>query len=135
MWILTPKSWLLVSGMRNFLLWHKSNLIKTTKVTDINFYYTFVTLWVKPKIILPGKSEHIFHTFPIFSTWSNPPRINPDCYCHGMQPFGYLAGQQLPIKSRIDVQNWNITGKNIFSINSLRILCIVIQSVTKWTLY
>lgn len=122
--------------MRNFLLWHKSNLIKTIKVTDINFYYTFVTLWIKPKIILSGKSEHIFHIFPIFSTWSNPSRINPDCYCQGMQLFGYLAGQQLPIKSRNYVpKNSNITGENIFSINSLRILCIIIQSVTKWTLY
>lgn len=44
-----------------------------------------------------------FSTHPIFSTWSNPSRINPDCYCHGMQPFGYLSGQQLPMKSRNDV--------------------------------
>lgn len=99
MWIPTPKSWLPDSRMRNLLLQHKSKLIKTMKVMGINFYKTFVTLWVKLKIILPGKSEQSW----LLSTWSNTSRNNPGCYCHGMQSFGYLDGHQLPIKSRNDV--------------------------------
>lgn len=50
MWIPIPKSWLPDSGMRNLLLQHKSNLIKTMKVMDINFYNTFITLWLNSKL-------------------------------------------------------------------------------------
>lgn len=39
-WIFSTKSWFLElnSGMRNLLFWHKSDLIKTTRIMDINFY-------------------------------------------------------------------------------------------------
>lgn len=83
------------SGMRNLLFWHKSNLIKTMRIMDINLHNSFLTLWIKSRIILPDKFEQSF----LVSTKSNPPRINPSCYCYGAQLFVHLVGHQSPVKT------------------------------------
>lgn len=79
------------------------------RIMDINSYNSFLTLWIKSRIILADKFEQSF----LVPTSSNPPRINPSRYFYGVQLFAHFIGHQFPVKTSnyVHQENYNNTER------------------------